>query len=319
MELVTVLQYHRAGHRERWRAVIEVVLVLVFWFVLLAVDIPITTAICGVKKLKDIPPGVRAWTTLADLALLIPASLLAARAMGRSPKRLFSVFARIRWRWLAVCVGIGLVCHALQTSLGILGLAMDPDRFIGRREFAPLLALVLVLVPLQAVGEELVYRGTLLQAVGSFTRSPWPAIVIAGALFTISHGLRIEVDAAIAVLGVCAGWLTVRTGGLEAAIGYHVMLNVTVFAIKAAHGHVKPDINASVHWAGTAISIAAMLMYTAIIARLARKLPPGPDEPSAQSAPPAADQVEQHAAERGVGVEHADHGGGAEPLAPQKE
>jgi membrane protease YdiL (CAAX protease family) len=245
---------------------------------------------------------------LGTLALLGPASLLAARVMGRSPRRLLAALGRVRWRWLAVCLGVGLACQAVQTTLGAIGIAMDPAHFVGWRDYLPLLGVVVLIVPLQALAEELFYRGTLQQAVGSFARSPWPGIVISTALFTVSHGLRPEVDVAIAAVGLCSAWLTIRTGGLEASTGFHVTLNVTGFALKAALGHVKPGVNDNVHWIGTAISIAAIVMYTAIIARLsAKRLAPGPD------------QIEEHAAERRLSIEHADHRGGAEPLPPQQQ
>jgi membrane protease YdiL (CAAX protease family) len=303
-----VLQYHRAGHERRWRAVVEPLVAIALWVALAMVEIPIVTASFGVKKLKELPPDVRTYHVLAILALLGPASLLAARVMGRSPRRLLSALGRVRWRWLAVCLGVGLACHGVQTALGAIGIAVDRSHFVGWADYLPLLGVVLLIVPLQALGEELFYRGTLQQTVGSFVRSPWPGIVISTALFTVSHGLRPEVDVGIGAVGLCSAWLTIRTGGLEASTGYHVMLNVTGFALKAAAGRVKPGVNDNVHWIGTAISIAAVVMYTAIIARLsAKRLATGPD------------QIEQDPAERGLRVEHADHRGGAEPLPPEQQ
>lgn len=54
------------------------------------------------------------------------------------------------------------------------------------------------------------------------------------------------------------------------------------------------------------VSVAGVAIYTAVIAQLAKRLP-------ARS-----DQVEEDPAERRVRVEHAEHGGDAEPLPPQQ-
>jgi membrane protease YdiL (CAAX protease family) len=68
--------------------------------------------------------------------------------------------------------------------------------------FAPRLVILAVLVPAQAAGEELCYRGVLLQSVGTLFRSPWVAAIASTALFVVSHGLRAELDAPIAVMGL---------------------------------------------------------------------------------------------------------------------
>ena len=74
--------------------------------------------------------------------------------------------------------------RALPVALGVLGVATG-DHFAGWGAFLPQLALVLVLVPIQATAEEYFYRGTLMQAVGSFTRTAWLPAIISTAAFTV--------------------------------------------------------------------------------------------------------------------------------------
>jgi membrane protease YdiL (CAAX protease family) len=302
-----VTPYHRAGHASRWRALGELLLAVVLWFVLLVILVVIEERVGGVKRAKDLPPDARMLTTFLDLAALGPAALIAARLCGRRASTLWSVAGRVRWRWLATCLLVALAVRAISPILLVVELVTGHKTFVGADTFAWQLALVVALVPLQALAEELFFRGTLLQAVGTFARSPWPAIVISAGAFGLAHGLRLPLFTAMAIVGLVLGWLAVRTGGLEAGIANHVALNVIGMATQlAVAGGDHKGVNAHVRWASTAISAAFVLLYAIIIKQLAKRLPAVPD------------QVEQHAAERGVSVEHADHGGDAEPLPPQQ-
>lgn len=290
----------------RLRALFEVVLALVFWFLILLIAMPVIHKVAGVAKLKELAPLPQMAMTLAVIALLLPAVWVAALATERPIGTLSSVKGRLRWRWLGTCLGAALAVRALPVALGVLGVATG-DHFAGWHAFLPQLALVLVLVPFQATAEEYFYRGTLMQTVGSFTRSAWLPGIVSTAAFTVSHGFRLETVIAIAAIGASSAWMTVRTGGLEASLGHHIVLNVSVMALSAATTGLKPGHNDHVHWLGVAMSVATVAIYTAVIAQLAKSLPPG------------SDQVEEDPPERSVRVEHADHGGDAEPLPPQQE
>jgi membrane protease YdiL (CAAX protease family) len=81
--------------------------------------------------------------------------------------------------------------------------------------------------------EELVFRGYLAQAFGRVW-GPSAAWWIPGALFGLLHGFNPEVGAyGLALMlpvyigmGLILGWVTLRTGGLEAALGMHLANNL---------------------------------------------------------------------------------------------
>ena len=146
----------------RLRALLEVVLALVFWILLNAILLPVVYRIAGVKKLKELSPLWSMVATLALIALLLPAVLLAARATKRRIGTLSSVKGHLRWRWLGTCLGAAVAVRALPVALGVLGVATG-DHFAGWDVFLPQLGLVLVLVPVQATAEEYFYRGTLMR------------------------------------------------------------------------------------------------------------------------------------------------------------
>ncbi len=163
----------------------------------------------------------------------------AKEAQKRPAGTLSSVTARMRWRWLVVCLALAagfwavLVGAALLGDFSVDGSAiagtMDSDVTSGGWGQVGELAELIVWIVLA----EYIFRGWILQAVGACTletrrgpvgralsvlfRTPWPAIVISAALFAgmVDYGGG-GLD--LFVFGVVAGWVAVRTGGLEASI-----------------------------------------------------------------------------------------------------
>lgn len=210
---------------------------------------------------------------MLSLILLIPALLLATRIAGAEPVGLLSsVVGRIRWRWLgrcaAVAVAIYTVAYVASSVMAVargesLTLALDVPRV------AVLLVLTIVLVPLQSAAEEYAFRGYLMQTIGSWLRHPAFAILLPVPLFVVGHDYGVLGMTDVAVFAVVAGWLTWRTGGLEAAMALHVVGNVSVFAL-AAVGLV--DVNATeLGILDLVLSLLVTLVFAAVVVRLATR------------------------------------------------
>ena len=130
--------------------------------------------------------------TPAGLALLnviiaaaIPLTFLVTWWLHRlKPRWVSSVAPRLRWGYLFVCLGLSVV--ALLASLGVALLlpvqsgdmpASTVNDFTSQtRDF---ILVILLLTPLQAAGEEYLFRGYLTQAFGSLVwarqrRRRWP-------------------------------------------------------------------------------------------------------------------------------------------------
>ncbi|MFE1883537.1 CPBP family intramembrane glutamic endopeptidase [Streptomyces diastatochromogenes] len=198
---------------------------------------------------------------------------------------------RLRWRWLTLCVLTALPIVALAMG-GMLLLPADGDeefQWAGWVVFGPALAMLVVLVPLQAAAEEYVFRGWLTQAVGAFVRSPWFAFLPQAVLFAAAHGWGTPWGFTdLVVFGVAAGWLTWRSGGLEASIGLHTVNNLLAFAGSAAtvDGLKSDETAADAPWSLVALDVTSIALYTAAVVWLLRRrpqartapapLPPGP-------------------------------------------
>lgn len=101
---------------------------------------------------------------------------------------------------------------------------------------------LLLVVPFQAAAEEYVFRGYLMQAIGRWLRHPAFAILLPVPLFVLGHLYDPLGQVSVGVFAVAAGWLTWRTGGLEAAIALHVVNNLLAFLLGLAG---LSDVNAT--------------------------------------------------------------------------
>lgn len=285
------VEYHRlARTRPRyrwWRLLLTGLLGIAFYvIILLVVFVPVMIAtllvpewgaemqvLLTTTQYFDLE---RPWLFLAlvvPLILMIPALFAASRIVeGRGAGLLSSVTGRLRWGWLGrslvLALGVFIVYFAVVLGISaLLGDAVAPD--FSHPGLWVMLALVLLLIPLQAAAEEYVFRGYLMQLIGGWLRHPAFAILLPVPLFVLGHGYDIWGAASVGMFAIVAGWLTWRTGGLEAAISLHIVNNVLIFVL----GSVSVvDANANT---GAPVdllaSTAAMVVYALLADRWARR------------------------------------------------
>ncbi|MGO1385452.1 MAG: lysostaphin resistance A-like protein [Arachnia sp.] len=208
---------------------------------------------------------------MLTLILMIPALFAATRIVGTKPiGRLSSVESRLRLRWLRQCVVAAAAIFTVGFSVEMLVAASRGVAFYGTPDPSRaviLMLLIVLLMPLQSAAEEYIFRGYLMQSIGSWLRHPAFAIVLPVPLFVLGHGYGPLGMTDIAVFALVAGWLTWRTGGLEAAIAMHVINNVGI-GILSAMGW--KDINATEQsWPSLVISLIIMASFSIVVVRMA--------------------------------------------------
>ena len=207
------------------------------------------------------------------LILLIPTLFLATRIAGAGPVgRLSSVVGRLRWRWLLRCGVVALSLYAVVHSVSLVVAVAQGSSGPGVLDVPRalvLLVLTFTLVPLQCAAEEYLFRGYLLQAIGSWLRHPAFAILLPVPLFVLGHEYGLLGMTDVAVFAIAAGWLTWRTGGIEAALALHVVNNVSLFALGAV-GLV--DIGATeIGWGSLVVSVLMTTTFAFLVLRLAKR------------------------------------------------
>jgi membrane protease YdiL (CAAX protease family) len=204
------------------------------------------------------------------IAALLPVTLLAARWIQRRPAgTLSSVTGRLRWRWLLVCLPVAFVAIVVFLGVGT-GLAAVTgvgtglgDPLAGWVPFLASMVVLLLVVPPQAAAEEYLMRGWLLQGVGAWFRGPWVPIAVQAVVFAALHGWGTPWGFAdLLVFAAIAGYLTVRTGGLEAAIALHVMNNLVGSVLGAAYNDLGVDETAAdMPWQFAVVDLPVLLAY----------------------------------------------------------
>jgi membrane protease YdiL (CAAX protease family) len=100
---------------------------------------------------------------------------------------------------------------------------------VGRATYV---AFAVALLVLAAAAEEVVFRGWLLKQMGAFTRNPALLIAINGLLFaTIHFDPNLDAFLVRAAMGAGLTWMTLRTGGIELAIGAHAANNIVILLL----------------------------------------------------------------------------------------
>lgn len=248
------LGYHRLSHADPkgawWKPLVEaaigvplylvlsLLLVAAFFFVLLlGLDpaLPADPSYLLLAASSEIfeQEALRSPATFVFLfgsvALMFPALWVARLILGPKPWGLIhSVAGRMRWGWLATCCGLAaLLVVVLPLAFDtVLGARYIPSTTLPVGGLIAMLVAIILVVPVQAYAEELVFRGYLMQTIGRWLKHPAWAIIIPAPLFMLGHLYDLWGQLSVLVMGLAAGYITWRTGGLEAAIALHVVNNL---------------------------------------------------------------------------------------------
>jgi membrane protease YdiL (CAAX protease family) len=218
---------------------------------------------------------------LLSVAVILPAVWMGVRAAeGRSLGWVSSVVGRLRWRWLALtALPIGALVVLGYVAFIVVGSLLEPNP--GEVESAPVqwglllggLALIIVLVPVQAAAEEYFFRGFLMQMIGGYLRSPWFGVAITSVLFALAHvDFQWTRLLSLTAFGVVAAVLTLYTGGLEAGIVLHTVNNLLAFGLTAVADAPTSDVSDTIMpWWMMAVDLAMLAAVLAVVLWLARR------------------------------------------------
>jgi len=129
---------------------------------------------------------------------------------------------------------------------------------------------------------EYLFRGYLMQAVGSFwsfgrvppAAAKWIAILVTAALFATAHGAQsFPVFFDRFMLGLIAGWLVIRTGGLEVGIAMHILNNFLAFGFALVVGDLTESLTApDAGWVNVPLTLVHAGTYAMLVLFVAKKM-----------------------------------------------
>lgn len=265
------VEYHRvlAGDRRRiGRGVLAIALLVTGLFasnIVLAVAAAFADSLMGNTNPTfggtDYTPLFLA-ANLVSIALLIPWSMLLQRWLyGVRGPSLHSVLSSFRFDLLGRAL---LFIGPLWLFLSFIGPAVMPLREVhwSTATLLTVLAVNLLLTPLQAAGEEYGFRGLVFRVAGSWGRGPRTAlflgVLVSALAFTAVH---LSTDPWFNLwcltLSVSLAVVTWRTGGIEIAVAVHALHNtLAALVLTVLHADPNPALDRS---AGTGSAAVAVL------------------------------------------------------------
>ncbi len=287
----------REGKNEWWRYVLSLVLILSGWFglsiclgiFLLAVVLfdnnpatnidPVTNQVIGVD------PAAMFIVVMLGAAALFVLVLVAVRFIHQRPVlSLITPYGHVDWKRFGIGFSFFMLLGAMASLVeallfpGRYHLTFQPTAFFS---FVPL---VLVLIPIQTAGEELLFRGYLVQSMALLIRRPLVVAFISSFVFMLLHLFNPEVSANIILMplyyfgvGLLFALVTLRDNRLELAMGAHaganlftaLFANYTITALPSPSIFTISTLDAPFGLAS--FVVIAVIFYAGLFARRAKQ------------------------------------------------
>ncbi len=248
------------GKNHWWRYVLGLLVIAVFWQVLGAIPLGIMV----VMLLGDDDPSTNVdlstlqfegvsslWPYLGInftlLAMLLGVFVTVRFLHQRYFTSLINPLMRIDWQLMFKGFAVFLGLIALATLLEAL---LKPDEYrmtFDATQFLIFLPIALVITPLQAAAEELLFRGYVMQGLGLWGRGAVVPVLGSSLLFMAAHLANPEVGAnaylillLYLLMGLFLAIITVKSNSLELAIGVHAANNLFAVLVMNYAGSALP-------------------------------------------------------------------------------
>lgn len=199
-------------------------------------------ALLGDEFMSGTPGSIA--LTLATFIGIWPATWMAVRLLhGRSFGTLLAPERRFRLGEFGAGLALALLLWLAGTVLGVLLVGLPERSELAVSTWMLWLVPLAVLVFVQAAGEELIFRGYLLQQLAALSRSPVVWAVLPALLFGLAHFdpdraplMNLVYVATTLVVALIAALLVWRTGSIAAAMGIHAGNNFGAICLTGLKG-----------------------------------------------------------------------------------
>ena len=172
------------------------------------------------------------WQTVVNLgsvAVMIPSLWLASAIVRDRP---FSSYSSSRGGWSGKVfwrvLPIAILCISVPAAVDELFVHHHINDFQMRFTLLSF-AVVTLLGPVQCIAEEYVFRGLLMQTLGSWFRLPVIAVVLQSVVFALMHPYNDIGKIGILVSGMVFALTAWMGRGIEISSAYHIANNMAIF------------------------------------------------------------------------------------------
>lgn len=165
--------------------------------------------------------------SLGGVAIMLPAVFLGNKIINARPvSSISSSRGGFDFAVFFKCFAAGLVLIALPMT--ILNLFTNENADTVRFTVLGFI-LCTILVPLQCIAEEYVFRGQFMAMFGAWIKFPIIPIILQTILFAAAHPYNVIGVISVAVMGLILGICAYITNGLEASCALHIINNMIAF------------------------------------------------------------------------------------------
>lgn len=234
-EIKDYVTYARTFENYKWyKPLITLILTAIIYFIILGATLILFMAIFGESFFSGFGGyesfnNINASTVFSFITLILfaPSLYIASKILHDRPFNSYSS-SHGGWRWKLYfkCLIVPFIIYMILTIISIA----TGDAGDGIIKFsAATLIIYLILIPLQCISEEYMYRGLLLQTLGSWLNIPIIAIIMQAIIFGLTHAYNSLGVVAIIFSGIVYGIIAWKANGLEASSAIHTINNLTVF------------------------------------------------------------------------------------------
>ncbi|MDR2896734.1 MAG: CPBP family intramembrane metalloprotease, partial [Propionibacteriaceae bacterium] len=169
-----------------------------------------------------------------SIAAFIPVAVLASWLIYKQGFGwLSSVVGRFRWRWWGMALAVFAIGYAIYYAIQLA--LFGPQSFFGdmswRSSSLVLIIGIVLTTPLQCAGEEFLVRGLVARSIAAIIRPRLIGLAASAIgsslLFMWLHSAAdVWLNSYYTCVGLMLWWLVWRTGGLEAAVAFHIINNL---------------------------------------------------------------------------------------------
>ncbi|WP_407415001.1 CPBP family intramembrane glutamic endopeptidase [Methanobrevibacter sp.] len=248
----------------RWyKPIIVFILSSIIMLILQLILVGSSYATLGVEFIKDIfGGGINALNNptgifLTDLIIIIfiPALYITSKIVKDRP---FSSYSSSRGGW-----NFKLYLKALIIPLILYIIYELIDTYInganGTFQFSlPIFIVILISIPLQCIAEEYMFRGLIMQTLGSWFNIPVLALIIQAIIFAMVHGYNSMGTIEMVVFGIIYGFFAWKTNGIEVSSAIHTANNLSL-GLFVTFGHYTSTSSPSL------ASVASVIVFEIIL------------------------------------------------------
>ena len=227
------ISFPKTFEKYRWyKPILVFIIGLIIMLILQGIILIVFSAIYGENIIELFTSGYEVLNTewgeiVSDLSviIMIPALYIATKIVRDRP---FSSYASSRGGFnFKLYLKALIIPFIALVILQCLDISINGPE--GTYHFSILFLITsLILVPLQCIAEEYVYRGLIMQTFGSWFKIPVLAILLQSIIFTVSHGYNSLGLIEIFVSGIIFGFLTWKTNGIEVSSAIHTANNFSI-------------------------------------------------------------------------------------------